>query len=88
MSDLTGALAYKLVRDSEIFPLMSVWGQKPTSAFICAKSAHRPTADNRNWHGWLCSQRPAPARRADHRDGMWVSAGKCSYWIGAEKDKR
>jgi hypothetical protein len=28
MSDLTGALAHKLVRGSEIFPLMSAWGQK------------------------------------------------------------
>jgi hypothetical protein len=27
MSDLTGALAHKLVRGSEIFPLMSAWGQ-------------------------------------------------------------
>jgi hypothetical protein len=26
MSDLTGALAHKLVRGSEIFPLMSAWG--------------------------------------------------------------
>jgi hypothetical protein len=27
MSDLTGALAHKLVRGSQIFPLMSAWGQ-------------------------------------------------------------
>jgi hypothetical protein len=30
MSDLTGALAHKLVRGSEIFPLMSAWGSKAT----------------------------------------------------------
>src|ERR1700690_799426 len=44
MSDLTGALAYKLVRGSEIFPLMSAWGQTRKSALVTAMSAFPPIA--------------------------------------------
>jgi hypothetical protein len=45
MSDLTGALAHKLVRGSEIFPLMSAWGQTETNWHVRVTSGFTPITD-------------------------------------------
>jgi hypothetical protein len=44
-SDLTGALAYKLVRGSEIFPLMSAWGKRRNTLKEQMFSAVAPATD-------------------------------------------
>jgi hypothetical protein len=67
MSDLTGALAYKVVRGSEIFPLMSAWGHSRRFCGVRAMSAIPPIAANgrgtrrRSYvlHGWIDLSEPA-----------------------------
>jgi hypothetical protein len=62
MSGLTGALAYKqLVRGSEIFPLMSAWGQS------LPKWARRATSDGVSFDYLVMPRRRGPKARIRSR---------------------